>query len=401
MRNKISVCMMVKNEEKTLQRALDSIHGADELIIVDTGSTDGTLDIIWKYIREGAVPATMSEKEWGDNFSEMRNYTMDLATHERILILDADEWILDGGWEKIHEAIQDPHFIVGTLQVFNESKQGSVKGETVIQPRVFKNHTSLRYKNAVHNQIDDAIKEYAGYYFENTGEKGSLIGIDAHIIHTGYSLTVEETVAKYTPRLAGIRKEISRFREAKDWRHVAYYEYQLASMLHMVFNAEDALPIWNTLDYEHLNPFNRWHAHYTAARAFLAIDDHKSAAKHCNGMLEAMAHPNTSREPVSLVITGVVMCDRARKVKDLDLLKEGLALMIQGFFENLQPEYGTRCIMDSEKVKEDIVYYLKFIDEFTSEYLLSESNKQLVFKAMRETQRRLFPFNESLLEGVA
>lgn len=83
---KISLCMIVKNEEKNLRRCLDSAKDkVDEIIIVDTGSTDSTKDIIKEY------GATMLEYEWTNDFAEARNIGLKAATKDWILVLDADE----------------------------------------------------------------------------------------------------------------------------------------------------------------------------------------------------------------------------------------------------------------------------------------------------------------------
>jgi glycosyltransferase involved in cell wall biosynthesis len=88
--------MMVKNEAKTLAQCLNSIVGiADEIIIVDTGSTDGTQEIIKKYQKKEYY------FEWNDDFAAARNYVASLARGKYICRWDAD-WILrNGDLEKI------------------------------------------------------------------------------------------------------------------------------------------------------------------------------------------------------------------------------------------------------------------------------------------------------------
>ncbi|MGI6169169.1 MAG: glycosyltransferase [Christensenellales bacterium] len=84
----ISLCMIVKNEEATLGRCLDSVSGiADEIIIVDTGSTDHTLSIARQYTD------FVYNFEWIDDFSAARNFSFSKATQDYILWLDADDVI--------------------------------------------------------------------------------------------------------------------------------------------------------------------------------------------------------------------------------------------------------------------------------------------------------------------
>ena len=92
----VSLCMMVKNEATTLRQCLDSIASvADEIIIVDTGSTDGTQEIIREYQEAEYF------FEWNDDFAAARNYVASLATGEYVCRWDAD-WVLrEGDLEKI------------------------------------------------------------------------------------------------------------------------------------------------------------------------------------------------------------------------------------------------------------------------------------------------------------
>ena len=88
MKKLLSVCMIVKNEEEVLERCLQSIHGiADEIIIVDTGSTDNTKQIATKYTDK------FYEIKWENDFSKARNYAASKASGEWILVIDADEYV--------------------------------------------------------------------------------------------------------------------------------------------------------------------------------------------------------------------------------------------------------------------------------------------------------------------
>src|SRR5271163_4832494 len=82
----LSVCMIVKNEERFLAQCLRSVADvADEIIIVDTGSTDRTIEIATSF------GATVIEREWRNDFAWARNQALELATKRWILSLDADE----------------------------------------------------------------------------------------------------------------------------------------------------------------------------------------------------------------------------------------------------------------------------------------------------------------------
>lgn len=94
----ITLCMIVKNEQSILERCLISYAGTyDELIIVDTGSTDSTKDIAHKYTDK------VYDYKWCDDFAAARNYAFSLASCDYIFSADADE-ILD---ERNNQALKD------------------------------------------------------------------------------------------------------------------------------------------------------------------------------------------------------------------------------------------------------------------------------------------------------
>lgn len=91
----ISLCMIVKNEEKVLSRCLECIKDVvDEVIIVDTGSTDKTKEIARSYTDK------VYDFKWVDDFSKARNYSFSKATKDYILWLDADDVVLEKDIEK-------------------------------------------------------------------------------------------------------------------------------------------------------------------------------------------------------------------------------------------------------------------------------------------------------------
>src|SRR3972149_2146143 len=99
----LSLCMIVKNEEKFLPACLESVKGhVDEIIIVDTGSTDRTVEIAESY------NAKIYHHPWKNSFSKARNYSLKYATCDWILILDADEEIVKKDAHKLRKVIKDP-----------------------------------------------------------------------------------------------------------------------------------------------------------------------------------------------------------------------------------------------------------------------------------------------------
>ncbi|MDR1669109.1 MAG: glycosyltransferase [Oscillospiraceae bacterium] len=96
--NTVSLCMIVKDEEKVLARCLDSVKDAvDEIIIVDTGSADATKAIASRYTDK------IYDFEWVDDFSEARNFSFSKATMDYQMWMDADDILPEGGAQKLAE----------------------------------------------------------------------------------------------------------------------------------------------------------------------------------------------------------------------------------------------------------------------------------------------------------
>lgn len=92
----ISLCMIVRDEEECLSRALESVQGiVDEIIVLDTGSTDKTKDIA------RAHGAAVFEYEWQDDFAAARNAAFSYASKPYLMWMDADDVLEESGREKL------------------------------------------------------------------------------------------------------------------------------------------------------------------------------------------------------------------------------------------------------------------------------------------------------------
>jgi len=98
--SKISLCLIVKNEEDVLDRCLNSMKGAyDELVIVDTGSTDRTVEIAKKH------GAKVYHFDWIDDFAAARNFSFSKASHDWIMWVDADDVLMPGDAERFRKVV--------------------------------------------------------------------------------------------------------------------------------------------------------------------------------------------------------------------------------------------------------------------------------------------------------
>ena len=152
MNNEISLCMIVKNEEKCLPTCLESIKDVvDEIIIVDTGSTDKTVDIARNY------GAKVYYFKWNNNFSEARNVSLKYATKDWILIMDADDE-LRGEYKKnfkllLNSKLEDNLvYFFETLNYYGDKPDDNCITIN-LNPRMFKNGRGFHYEGEIHNQL--------------------------------------------------------------------------------------------------------------------------------------------------------------------------------------------------------------------------------------------------------
>ncbi len=167
--NTLSVCMIVKNEEKNVGECLETVKDfADQVVVVDTGSTDQTVEIAQKY------GIAVIRSDWRGDFSYSRNISLDHATSRWVLWLDADDRVPLSETEKFKRLKTAPPDRAFYLKVRNVRPGGF--GEQWYQLRMFPNHPEIRFERKVHEQVSLAIKKL----------KMSAFRVDVRIDHIGY-----------------------------------------------------------------------------------------------------------------------------------------------------------------------------------------------------------------------
>lgn len=164
----LSVCMIVKNEEQNLPKVLTSIQGiADEIVVVDTGSTDKTVEIAKSF------GAKVYFFEWCDDFSAARNESLKHATKDYILWLDADDELAKEEHEIIRRHLKEKPGYALYLHLKNIEDGRETES---IQLRVFPNRKGVQFQGKIHEQVYYSIKKL--------GIPMSTCG--ATIVHYGY-----------------------------------------------------------------------------------------------------------------------------------------------------------------------------------------------------------------------
>ena len=180
----ISICIIAKNEEKNMEtflsRIVDHTKGYPvEILIADTGSTDKTLDIIEKY------PVKLTHFEWINDFSAARNYTLEQAANDWVLVLDCDEYIEELDMNGLQHFIKQYPSHVGMLTRKNHYElngQDSIYTDDVER---FFNRKRFHYEDIIHEQVRA---------LDRTPLKRAAIPLT--VDHFGYNATIEELQAK-------------------------------------------------------------------------------------------------------------------------------------------------------------------------------------------------------------
>lgn len=190
MNTSISLCMIVKDEEKYLAKCLDSVREiVDEIIVVDTGSHDNTVSIAQSF------GARVLYHDWQDDFSTPRNISLEHAKSDWILILDADEVLDEQSKERIRDEGLKKEILGYLLLIQLHPEWTEMRGL-----RIFRNSSELRYRGIYHEKL--AVSEKVVSRFVNS---------DLRIIHKPWSNNIFRR--KITRNKTLLKKHIDQYPE--------------------------------------------------------------------------------------------------------------------------------------------------------------------------------------------
>ncbi|MDR3311198.1 MAG: glycosyltransferase family 2 protein [Oscillospiraceae bacterium] len=191
---RLSQCMIVKNEEKNIERALSWAKDiAFEQIVVDTGSTDRTVEIA------ESMGATVYHFAWIDDFAAAKNFAIEKARGNWIAFLDADEWIEPEGVPNLRRSVEQTNRNTQIAALFCDWLQLRDDGSTFMvyeQSRIFRKH--VRYSGRIHEQL-----------VFSPGEIMSRMP-DVQIMHTGYTDAAYAETNKSERNIRLIRGELEK-----------------------------------------------------------------------------------------------------------------------------------------------------------------------------------------------
>jgi glycosyltransferase involved in cell wall biosynthesis len=181
----LSACLIVKNEEQRLPQCLESLRShVDEIIIVDTGSSDRTISIAKKY------QARVFHFDWCDNFSQARNFAIAKAKGKWILVIDADEVLEQSAIATLQEVIQrDDCLAVNLLR----TEIGATQAPYSLVLRLFRNHPAITFTGFYHESIDQSVVD-----LQSEEPDWKVLNIEVPVLlHYGYTNSEIQLKHKY------------------------------------------------------------------------------------------------------------------------------------------------------------------------------------------------------------
>lgn len=175
--------MIAKNEEKNIGKCLTHLKAiVDEQIVIDTGSTDNTVEIA----RNSG--AKIYDLKWENDFSAARNFAISKAKGDWIIFLDCDEYFTDESIKNIKKCINESGNMNNIDGIIAEMINIDDKGNIIsilsnISARIFKNKKSIKYKNKIHEHLINLRRANNDTSGMNLLDRSQTL----KIIHTGYA----------------------------------------------------------------------------------------------------------------------------------------------------------------------------------------------------------------------
>lgn len=208
----LSIVIMCRNEERCIARCLSSVkeqlEAEDELLIIDTGSTDETLAIV----KRTAPRARIIQEKWKDDFSDIRNKAIDKAKKEWIFFVDADEYLEENALRNLKRLLsiiniqKHPHLAVcPTIVNSNNHVVNGVK-------RIIRKKSQLKFFGYVHEELR--------YSKAQLGKDVESLSFDNVVIfHDGYEKKIIEEKNKVDRNVSLLRKMVLLEPDHPRWRY--------------------------------------------------------------------------------------------------------------------------------------------------------------------------------------
>ena len=147
----LSLSMIVRDEAAQIEDCLRSVQGfADELVVVDTGSSDDTV------ARAQALGARVEQIPWPGDFAPARNKALQWVSGDWVLVLDADERLRPEAWAPLRALMAQPDVLLINLL---RHERGAAQSPYSNVSRLFRRHPAIEWSRAYHSMVDDSVAE--------------------------------------------------------------------------------------------------------------------------------------------------------------------------------------------------------------------------------------------------
>lgn len=199
----LTLCLIARDEERFLPGCLASVEGVvDRIVVVDTGSTDRTIELA------RAAGAEVVRHAWNDDFSAARNAAVEQVDAGYVLVLDADERLAPGAGEVLRAAVDAADFDAARLPLINADREDATPqdvvdgracaGVPVLLDRVFRRTADLRWEGVVHEHVTSWARR---------GRK--IVTLDAPIVHYGAIPDVRARLGKSARNLRLLERAVA------------------------------------------------------------------------------------------------------------------------------------------------------------------------------------------------
>ena len=190
--NFLSICIIVKNEEKRIQKCLQSFEKYGfEVVVVDTGSSDHTKDVALKYTQN------VYDFKWCDDFSKARNFAISKASGNYVMVIDSDEYLKEINLELLKKNIIENQGKVGRIQLINILKNDETLQENYARINRIFDKRRFCYEGKIHEQI-----------VSKNGTNYDTYIAPVVIEHSGYNMSIEERKKKTERNIRLLEKEL-------------------------------------------------------------------------------------------------------------------------------------------------------------------------------------------------
>lgn len=416
---KITLSMIVKNEERYLEDCLKSVKNVvDEIIIVDTGSTDNTLKIAEQF------NARIFHFDWINDFSAARNFALSKSTGKWILYLDADER-LDESSANLMLKLSENDSEIGyycTVKSYDSEVQ---RNNTIRYVRFFRNHPQARFEGKVHEQITPSL-EKLNYKF---------IHSEILIHHIGYDISKEGKKQKAKRNLSLLLDDYNASKND-------YTLFQIAQSYHVLENYSESKKFFLQLTASHkISKQLKAEAHCYLSQIFFNEFRNTEANKHISTALtlnptQPFYHYLNSKinlrerkfDLAKQNLLKAIDCVKNASVISLNNLQQINISLNELFYYGLHLSYQTNdnqlksliisdlsksdekaivnfiSLLESDSLNQDMSKYLTSVNNFNLPlivYLLNK-NKDLPAKEnFLNELHKIFPENAEVIKSLA